>query len=98
MEYATYSPLLDPPVENLATTAKETSEELRHLSSLLAFIYSQQRGTFGTLPESVFHMEEDLLQTYIEEVMMVHIGLHWSRQALEHAITNRPMRHNAPWR
>ena len=49
-----------------------------------------QQWVFGELPEAVLHLEDSLLKTYLEEVILVHTGLPWYRKDLENAITNGP--------
>ena len=40
--------------------------------------------------EEVLHLEASLLQTYVEEENPAHPVTPWSRQTLEHAISNGP--------
>ena len=42
----------------------------------------------GTLPEKILHPEASLLQTNIEEGILVHTGPPWLRQDLNHTISN----------
>ena len=77
------------PVENLTETAKETTKELHREPYLLDFIASRQWGTLGMLLEAVLRPKAALIQTYIEEGILVHTGLPWSIQALENAINNK---------
>ena len=63
MAQALYPPLSEPLAENLASTAKATSEELHYAPSLLAFIDLRQRGTLRMLLEAFLHPKTSLLQT-----------------------------------
>ena len=74
MSQVTYLPLLVLPVDNLAATTKSTVEEIHRAPSLLAFIASRERGKLGALTDTVLHPSPSLLKTYVEEVILFHIG------------------------
>ena len=49
MVLAPYPPLMEPPADNLESTAKETAKEVTRVTSLLSFVTSRQRGVLGAL-------------------------------------------------
>ena len=77
-------------VDNLASTARTTTEEIFQADSLQAFLASKQQITLGALPEAVTHPAATLLQSYVEEDIPTTAGPPWSKTALDEAIRNRP--------
>ena len=65
-----------PSVDDPAGQAKSTAEDIKHYTSLLAFIYSWQRETLGML------LVAALLQSYVEEGILISTGPPWLREAL----------------
>ena len=82
MAQTPYPPLTVPSVDNLAATDKSTIKELHRAPYLLVFIDSWKQGVLGVILEAFFHPAGTLLQTYVEEVILVHTGPPWSMQAL----------------
>ena len=65
MAQALYSPLSEPPADNLAATKITTAEEIVCMLSVFTFVASQKIGTLGVLPEAVWRPAAALLQTYV---------------------------------
>ena len=82
MSQVPYAPPVAPSADGILATAKETAEEIHLTPSLLAFIALRQRGALGTLPEELLHPEDALLQSYVEERILVNTGPPWWREAL----------------
>ena len=89
MSQAPYPPPEVPSADDLAETAKATTEDIHYANSLLIFIDLQKQGVLGMLPAEVLHPGA-LLQSYIEEGIRVIIGPPWSREDMENAINNGP--------
>ena len=80
-------PPVDALTDNLAAMAKSIAREILNASSLLSFLSSKQWNTLGGLSEGVGHPAADLLQTYVEEGILDHMGPPWLPQAMDTAIS-----------
>ena len=79
-----------PSEDNLAAKYQTTTEEIQRAPSLLAFISAQKQLMLGTLSAAFSHLAADLLQSYVEEGILVRPGLPYSREALKNTIKNGP--------
>ena len=87
---ATYLSPMATARDDLADTAKATAREIHSVSPLLSFIASKQSKTLGNLPEAVEHPASALLNSYVEEGILVHTGLPRSRRTLDTSISKGP--------
>ena len=74
MEQAPYPPPAATSLDNIEATSKATTEEIHRAPSLLTFIDLWQRGTLATITAAVLHPTAALLQSYIEEGILVKEG------------------------
>ena len=76
--------------DDIASTARITTEEIRQAASLQTYIYSKQQRILGALQEAITHPVATLFQSYVKEDIPATTGLPWLRTTLDEAIWNGP--------